>query len=93
MLFLTRKVLFSISAVFLIVAMDNTQGLDPGLNNATRGDYGLSSGAPAADCGASMAMRAAAVEGMPAWQYRRHQARSERSDDALPDAGAFERTP
>jgi hypothetical protein len=76
-----------------VVAVSNTVGEDPGLVDVTGGEYTLISGAPAADCGGTIAPTALSAEGPVAWQYRSHQARSQRPDDDLPDAGAFEFIP
>lgn len=76
-----------------VVAVDNTIGGDPGLVDVANGDYTLRSGALAADCGGAIAQTALSTEGPVNWQYRSHQARSQRPDDDLPDAGAFELIP
>ena len=76
-----------------IVAVDNTEGGDPGFMDVAGGDYRLTARAAAADCGGAIAPAAVSAEGAVAWQYQPHQSRGERPDDGLPDAGAFEMTP
>jgi hypothetical protein len=76
-----------------VVALANSEGDAPGFLNLVDADYGLAAGAPAADCGGQIATAAGSAEGPVAWQYRPHQARSERPADGLPDAGAFESIP
>jgi hypothetical protein len=76
-----------------VVALNNTEGEDPGFINPADADYGLTLGAPAADCGGEIASEAALAEGAVVWQYFQHRARTERPADGLPDAGAFEWLP
>jgi hypothetical protein len=76
-----------------IVALSNTEGDTPGFINPADGDFRLTAGAQAADCGGEIAAEADRVEGAVVWQYQKHQSRSERPADGLPDAGAFEWVP